>query len=187
MGIFNYFNASKIQGTIIGKPAEYFVLSRVGKGSSHNQLQNQFKAMLQDDTQVTNGDIVTIAGETYFVVAKRTTANNSTMCHLYKCNCIVDIVRIQKHYTGSNYDYDMEVPLFTGKPSFYEDITGKMQLFEIGLLATSTRRFLLPNIALKLLDRIKFNNEKMQVDAINTSSYPGLLMVQCSLDKRVTK
>lgn len=187
MGIVGYFNDRKSKGTIEGKRDEYFVLSRVGKGSSHFQLSNMFKAYLQNDTQAVDGDIVTIGSDAYFVVALRRSATGTVLCQLYKTNAVVDIVRIQRHYTNKMHDYDEEIPLYSNQVSMYEDINGKMQMYDIGLKSTSTRRFMLPILDIELLDRIKLNGELMQVDVINTSAFSGLISVQTSADTRTAQ
>jgi len=188
MGIEAYFKGSKILGTIIGKREEYLNLSRFSKGTSRAALNNVFKALLQSDTLASDGDIFVIDSVSYFVTAMRTSSTGTIMCQLQKTNATIDIFRVSKHYTGSTQDYLTEVEVSLAVPSFFEDITGRMIQYDAGLLKESTRRFLMPLLSqVKLSDRIRFNSEAMQIIAMNTSSYPGLLQVQTMVDSRVTR
>lgn len=187
MSVANYLTGRSVVGQVLGKDDETFVLSRVGRGSSQFQLNNVSKVLFQRDTAVVEGDVLVISDEHYFVVAGRTSATGASMGQLYKSNATVDISRIQKHMTGIVHDYDEAIPLYSNQVTMYEDINGKMQLYDAGLLATSTKRFLLPKLDIEKLDRITLNGEPMQIDVINTSKFPGFLSVQCSPDKRKVK
>ncbi len=167
---------------IKGKNDENVAISRSEKSNSQINYNFTVKLVVKRKTQIELGDFVTIDNEDYFVIGKI-----NTQVKLRRVNCTIDIVRITPHYTGTKKDYDFEEPLHSSITAFYEDVTGKQQMYDAGLLSTSTRRFLLPNISIKLLDRIKFNNDPMQVDSINNSSFPGLLWVQCRPDVRPIK
>lgn len=187
-GIEGYFRGTKVLGLIAGKSDEYFNITRTGNGSSRGQINNVFKALMQSDTKVVDGDIVTIGTEKYFVVAKRSSATGTTMCQLNKANCTVSIVEIKKHFDSKKAnDYDYEIPMHTDITAFYEDVSARMQMYDLGLISKSTRRFLVPVLPMKLTDRIKFNGENMLIEGINATSYPGSLWIQCSPDMRKTK
>lgn len=183
-----FFGDRKELCTVQGKSSEYLVFKRRGKTNGRNEDNFVFGVLLQDNSALANGDIVTSPdGIGYFCVSRRD-GYMSSKAQLQKVNATVDIVRVTKHFTGNVQDYLIEVPLVASVPAYYEDITGRMQQYDIGLKSTSTRRFMVPMLSqVKLLDRIKFNGEPMQIDGINTSTYQGLLWVQCSPDSRVTK
>lgn len=188
MSNFNFYLDRAEEYLIEGKSNELIFATRKGRTESVNAMNNHKMALLQDDTVITNGDLVTNVGSgvKYFVVGRQS-STDANGCQLQKVNATVDILRLQKHYTGSNYDYDTGLLLHSALPSYYEDVTGKMQQYDLGLKSTSTRRFLLPTLEIKLLDIIRFNSEYMQIDGINSSSYPGLLWVQCSPYNKVIK
>lgn len=168
-------------------PDEQWSITRVGRGKSSNSINYQFQALIPKNSKVVIGNLVSVTGEDYFVTTLEKSFVN-TVCQLRKTNATIDIVRVTKHYTATKVnDYDYEAPLFTSVTAFYEDVNAKLAMYDAGLLSTSTRRFLVPLLSVKLLDRIKHNNENLRVDGINTSSYPGLLWIQCSVDTRATK
>lgn len=173
--------------TIPGFSDEQWSITRVGRGKTQSSINNQFQALVPKNTKVTKGTVVTSDGEDYFVITLEKSFVN-TVCQLRKANAVIDIVRITKHFTGTVQDYLYEVPVSLTVPTFYEDITGKMQQYDQGILATSTRRFLMPmNSNVKLQDRIKFNSEIMQITALNSSLFPGFIQAQTMVDTRVTK
>lgn len=178
--------------TIPGFSDEQWSITRVGRGKTQTSINNQFQALVSKNTNVTKGAVVTSEGEGYFVITLEKSFVN-TVCQLRKTNATIDIVRVTKHFTLNSQglqvqDYLYEVPVSLCVPAFYEDITGKMQQYDQGILATSTRRFLIPmNSNVKLQDRIKFNSENMVITAINSSLFPGLLQIQTMVDSRVTR
>jgi len=186
--VFGYYRDRAEEYLVPSKTNELIVATRNRRGSSVTAMNNDRAGLMQDNTLFSNGDLCTnvTSGDTYFITAQQS-STNATSCMLKKTNTTIDIVRVTKHYTGANQDYLYEVPLFSSVTAFYEDVSGKMQQYDSGLLSTSTRRFLTPLLNYKLLDRVKFNNEPMQIDGINTSSYPGLMWIQCRPDTRVTK
>lgn len=188
MSIFDMYRDRAEEYSVPGKRNELLVTTRKGKGNTVSAINNDKSALMQDDTTYVNGDPCTNVntGETYFIVAYQR-STESTRCQLRKTNATIDIVRITQHYTGTKNDYDYEAPLYTNITVFFEDITGKMQQYDASLLSKATKRFLVPKLDIKLMDRIKINGINAQIEAINASSYPGLLSVQTSNDIRVTK
>jgi hypothetical protein len=167
-------------------PDEQWSITRVGRSKSTGSVNTRFEALVPKNTNVTNGAIVTIGGEGYFVTTLERSFIN-TVCQLRKANATIDIVRITPHFTGKVNDYDYEVPLFTDVTTFYEEITAKQQQYDMGLLAKTTRRFLVSMLNFATLDRIKLNGKLMQIDDISASKYPELYQVQTSNDTRPTK
>lgn len=188
MSIFDMYRDRAREFTVTNKANESMFLTRKGRGNTVSAINNDKSALMQDDTKLDNGDICIEVdnGDTYFVIAKQSSID-ANRCQLRKTNCTIDIVEIKKHFTGKVNDYDYEVPLHTSVTAFYEDVSARMQQYDMGLLSKSTRRFLVPVLDFKLTDRIKFNGEIMMVEGINATSYPGSLWVQCSPDTRKTK
>ena len=179
-----FFQNRKQLCTIQNKSNEYIVFKRVARSSSRFSENNIWHGLLQDITAITNGDIVTCGTDVYFVVAMRKSYLSNT-AQLYKTNCSPTVVRLVKHYTNGTYDYNTET-LVGATVALQEDITGKMQQFDAGLLPKTIKKFIV-KADVKLLDRIKLGGKNYQVDSINTTAYEGLLEVQCSEDTRVTK
>ena len=168
-------------------PDEQWSITRVGRGKTSASINNQFQALVPKNTNATTGNIVAIDGVAYFVLTLEKSFVN-TICQLRRTNATISIVSIEKHFTPTKVnDYDYELPMHDNVTSFYEDINGRMALYDIGLKATATRRFIVPVLPMKLTDRVKFNGENMLVEVINSSAYPGLLQIQCSPDNRKTK
>lgn len=183
----NFFLGERKLCTCPGKEDQYVLFSRVGKSAKRFYISNvQYGNMAKDSTWIP-GDMIFDGNDHHFLVAKRD-GYNVDRAEFYRQNCTVDITRPAKHFTGSNQDYYTETLVQLGIYSVFEDINGNMRQYDIGLLQTTTRRFLLSgNIPLQNLDRIKFRGEMMQVDYINTSDFYPFLYVQCSPDKRVVK
>lgn len=188
MSVFELYRDRAEEYSVQGKANEPIFTTRRGRGTSASVVNNDRSALMPHDTKYVNGDLCTKVsdGTTYFIVAQQF-SSDAVNCQLKKTNAVIDIVRIKKHFTGKVNDYDYEVPLFTKVTAFYEEISGKMQQFDMGLKQTSTKKFLVPKLDFALIDRIKINGQNAQIDVINESSYPGLLSVQTSVDTRSTK
>jgi len=189
MSTFDLYRDRSQEYSVTGKVNEYIATTRKGRGSSNSVVNNDRAGLIDGNTLFVNGDLCTNVsdGDKYFITAMQS-STDVVSCILKKTNATIDIVRVTKHYTGANQDYLYETSLYLAIPAFYEDTNTKMAMYDSGLLSTSTRRFLVPLSPLvKLLDRIKFNGEPMQIDGINTSTYQGMLWIQCSKDTRVTK
>ena len=188
MSIFDMYRDRAEEYSVPGKANELLVTTRKGRGNTVSAINNDRSALMQDDTTYANGDPCTNVntGDTYYIVAYQR-STDAKRCQLCKTNAIIDIVRVTPHYTGTKKDYDYEVPLHSSITAFFEDITGKMQQYDASLLAKATRRFLIPQLDIELMDRIKVNGHNTQIEAINASSYPGLLSVQTSNDVRPIK
>lgn len=189
MSVFELYRDRAQEYSVPTKSNELIFTTRKGRGTTVSAINNDKTGLMQDDTLFSNADLCTevVTGDTYYIVAKQS-STDATRCLLKKTNAVIDIVRVTKHFTASKVnDYDYEVPLHTSIPCFYEEISGRMMQYDAGLKATSTRRFLVPVMTFKLLDRIKINGNNAQIDVINESSYQGLLQVQTSVDLRNTK
>lgn len=183
----DYFQDKKKLCSIQDKPQETIVFKRISRSNSRFTQNYIFECLLQDDTKIVNGDTITDnEGHQYFAVARRDSYLSKT-AQLFKVNCSVSIVRLKKEFINGTFTGKyVEQQLHANIPSMYQDISGNARQYDPGILSTSTRKFILPKLAdIQLLDRIKFNGEKMQIDSINTSTYEGLLYIQCQPD--VTK
>lgn len=169
---------------VLGKADETIVFKRRGKSTTRFTENYIYESLLQNDTLIVNGDvIVRTGGDRLFVVSRRD-SYLSKIAQMQKINCTVDIVRLVDKYSGTIKVGQQEQSLFTNQPSVQTVITANMRLYDSGLLASTTRKFLLPNIGIQKLDRIKFNHDNFQVDAIDPMAYEGLLLVQTSQDTR---
>lgn len=187
--VFELYRDRAQEYSVAGKANELIFATRKGRGTTVSSINNDKAGLMQDNTLFSNADLCTevSSGDTYYIVAKQS-STDATRCLLKKTNATIDIVRITRHFTASKVnDYDYEVPLYTAIPCFYEEISGRMMQYDAGLKATSTRRFLVPKLDFRLLDRIKINGNNACIDVINESSYPGLLSVQTSADTRPYK
>jgi len=187
MSVFAMYIDRAEEFYIEGKGNELIATTRKGRSVSVSSINNDKFGLLQDNSNISNGDLVTNikTGIKYFVIGKQR-STDAVQVQLSKCNATVDIVRLAKQYINGNYTgHSIEQLLHSNVPAIYQDITGKMQQFDSGLLSTSTRRFILPGLSdVMLLDRIKLNSDNGQVDVINTSMYENLHYIQISSDKR---
>lgn len=184
----DFFQDRKQLAQVQNKSDEYIVLKRASRSTTRFAENNIYEALLQENTSIVNGDIIEVNNNSYFVVARRDSVFAKS-ARLYKINCTVTIVRLVKEFINGNFTGKyIEQSLYTDIPSLYQDVNGKMQLLEPGLLSTTTRKFIIPKLTnVQLLDMIKFNNENMQIDVINQTEFDGLYTIQCQPDKRVTK
>lgn len=189
MSIFWSFKDKLEEYTVSGKSNELLALTRRGRSQSASVMNNNKQALLQDDTKITTGDLVTNVktGVQYLIQAKQssTDANYAQLC---KVNCTVDIQRLAKHYTNGNFDYYTVANTMLDVPASYKEVTGKMQQFDLGLKSDTTIEFIMQITDVKLNDRIVFNGNNLIITVVNTSKYEGLYSIQCKPDDgRVVK
>lgn len=183
--MINFFANQKKQVMVKGKGLESVVLGKSGRGNSIFKVNHVFTAMLGDNSEIVDGDILLDGEDNYFVVAVRI-APRASQAQLYKANGSIDVARIIKYFEGGTQKGFTEDPVVR-IPTLHETITATIKQFDVGLLPNTVKRFLIADYGLQLLDRFKFGAEKYQVDAIDDSKFPGFLSIQCSIDKRVTK
>lgn len=186
--MINFFTNQKRQVVVQGKGQESIFLTRQGRSSSLFKLNNVFMGLLEDNSQIDSGDIIIDNKDKYLVVGIRHTYRTSQV-QLYKANAEIEIVRIAKHFTKGTHDGFVEEPV-TILPSFHQTITANMKQFDAGLLPNTVRRFYVPCCDIQLLDRIKIEDNKYQVNVVDDTGRTGstgLLSIQCSLDKRIVK
>lgn len=186
MGLLSFF--PKVQAIVKDKGTEYVSISRVSKSITTKTINSTSNVLLQDNSIITNGDLLEINGDSYFVTAKRESIVN-TVCQLQKVNCSISIVRLEKQYspTGAFTGKYVEQLLYSDVPALYTDVSARMILLDPGMLASTTREFILPKLAgIQLLDRIKLGTDIGQIDSINSTKYENLWTIQTSIDKRGT-
>ncbi len=169
--------------TISGKNSEYIVFTRIGKTTSVWANNYEYKGLLNDNTALEPGDLVSVGTDKYLTKYVRDTYF-SKQAQLALTNAVVNVVRPTKQFVGGSFTGYTEVSVESSVPALQETITGKMQMLEPGLLSTTVKRFLMQDIGIVLLDRIKLGSENYQVDVFDNTSFPGLISVQCSVDKR---
>lgn len=182
----DFFCDRKVICKINGKPDEKIVFKRRGKTNTRFNDNYIFECVLQDNTSLTNGDIIIDdTGVCYFVIARRD-GYLSKIAQMQKTNSSVIICKLVDKFVGTVNKGKTEQLLYSNVPVFYEDISGNMRLYDSGLLPTTTKRILMHNSNVVSLDyRIKLNGSNYKINDINTSKYPGLLYIQVEIDNRV--
>ena len=172
------WKTSKVEG----KPDEPIVLTRVEKSNLQSNYNWVRKGVVKRKTTRDFGDIVKIDNNKYFVVGKQ-----ATEVKLIEANTTISIQKLTPQYiNGVNTNKFIPTNLYTNIPTFYEDISGNMRLYDQGLLPTSVKKFIVESHAdIKLTQRIKLGDKNFQINDINTTRYPGLLFVQVENDTRV--
>jgi hypothetical protein len=184
--MFDFFNGQKTLVTIDGKQGEGIVFTRAGRSTTRFALNNVYKGLLQEDTQLVDGDIVNDGENKFFVVASRK-SYRSNQAQLYKANCTVNIARLAKNYVNGTLVGMTDTVVVNDVPALQETVTANMKVFDAGLLPNTVKKLLVPKVAVQLQDTVKIGSESFQVEAINDTDYPGLLYLQCSVAKKVAK
>lgn len=167
---------------------EYVLFTRIGRGVKRFPVNNMAWGLLDSDSKLETGDICTrdSNNQTMFLVAK-SNSKQGDKGEFYITNCKVKISHMVKQY--DEYDNEIgneEQVVYEDLDCVYEDISAHMYLYSYGLLATTTKRFILPpNTDVKLLDRITLNGHNVKVDNINVYDFAPFLYVQCSEDDRL--
>ena len=188
--MFAMFNRFKTPISIIGKAPEKAVFSRVGKTGSSNFKSNfVFSCLLQENTQLENGDIFTAKTgiqkrESTFLVISVRRADESVQATVYRCNGTADIYRATPQYDEFDQVVDSTLEKVGSIPVNHTTINAQMRLLNAGLLPSTTKEFRMPKCDIKEMDRIVLDNQNYCVDAIDTTKFDGLLAVQTSNDNR---
>lgn len=178
--------------TVKGKDSEKIVFKRASK-SYGSYLENfMFSALLDDETKLVNGDIVNRPkdGKTYYMVARRK-GSFSEIGKLVQCNCNITITRHGKKYDGNEF-VGYEDQVIEVVDSSYKEVSGKMKLYDAGLLPKTTITFIVPIGDIQLKDRViftdQFEKDKEQatryvIDRIDLTTNDGFYTLQCSIDE----
>ena len=201
MSLYDYFRSRAMTCDVHNKSAEKIIIGQASRSEADWKFNNTVKCLFPPNTACVVGDMVTANGSNFFITAMYKSADSTIEGKMIRSNASIDIVRPTEQYNdaGSMIGYT-EVAIVTGEPTVYEAVTGKMQQFDAGLLSGTIAKFYLPfpgvyvdsfvsfttvyGNVVQLLDRIKLNNVNYCIDAMNTASTPGMVLLQCSQDKR---
>lgn len=182
--VFNYYRRLAHKFTCVGKADELIHAVRRGRTESSQTMNNVLEANFQDNTSYSNGDLVTdTTTNTKYLIVGRQNSNDACYGQLRKINATLVVQRLSKHFTGKQFDgYYTVSKEIKDVASSYRDITGKMQQWDQGLLASTTIQFVTQMIDVELTDRIVFNGGFFIVNYIDSTKYEGLYAIQCSPD-----
>lgn len=195
-----YFKKYEETLEIAGKEPEKAVLTRSSRTASSNFKENfVYKALLEDQSCIENGDIATcvlnslrkgIREKTFLVVAVRH-SDYSSQAILYECNGIAEVWRPTEVYNEDEDLIGYEVEKVAEVPTNHVTVNDHMRLLDPGLLPTATKEFRVPKCDIKEMDRIilrdmdgVYSDVMFCIDAIDRTKFPGLLAVQTSNDNR---
>ena len=187
MSTFNFFIDRAESYSVAGKSNELIFCTRKGRSETASSMNNERIALLQDNTSITNADLVTnITTNISYLVVGRESSNEANHAQLRKINATGVIVRIIAKYVNGTKVGDQEQSLFSNVPLSEATVSGNAKLYDAGILQNTVKKFIMQNLEIKLLDRIKVNGNNYQIDAVDNTKYEGLLEVQCSIDNRKT-
>ena len=180
-----FFGSRAVECTVAGKDNEKIVFKRVSKSYGAYLENYVYSGLLQDDTKLVNGDVVENDGKTFFLVARRSSFF-SEIGKLIRCNAVCSLIRKVKQYSGHDFiGYKDEST--EGVKCNYRSISGKMSLYDPGLLPTTTLKLIIPKLTVQLHDRVKLNEKVYCIDYIDDVTNDGVLTLQCSPDNGSSK
>lgn len=182
------FNAQLTLCTISGKADEEIAFIRGGRSTGQFALNYFFAGLLQDDTAITPGDVVNDGTDNYLIVSVQHSIR-AVKAFLYKTNASVQISDLTTKFVNNKPSgYYTETITLSGVPAVHDTVSAQLKLYDPGLLPSTVKRVLITNsYPAKILDRITIGTGHYQVDAVDDTKSPGLLWLQCSLDKRIVK
>lgn len=187
MSIFAMFGDRASRVRVNGKREENAVIMRRGKTINPQVIQYERMCALQDDTVFESGDLMESDAERYYIVAKQVSQMGAVQAHLRVVNTEVEIVRLESVYDEmGNETGEREVMLFDAIPSVQYTVSAAMKLYDAGLLPETVKKYILPEIDIRLQDRIKVDGNCYEVTGVNNDKYSNILEVQCRLDTRKT-
>jgi len=187
MAVYNYFKKDATICAVSGKTNELIVIGRASRSEQDWKFNNSFKCLFPPDTKFAVGDCIITDTNKYFITAMYRSKDNDIEGKMTKSNATINVVRLIKLYNASGvFTGYSSTPtaIATSVSAVHETVTGKMQQFDAGLLSTTIAKLTVGNIGVALLDRVVMNTISYQVDSINETAIPGLVVIQCSLDKR---
>lgn len=172
---------------IEGKGSERWVVNRLDSLNNTYKANYMYKGLIPNTSAVACGDIVHYRDNDFLVISKTRSVTGTQQVQIQKVNCYVNVVRFRKEYIeGTATGKYVRDILKENVPAVFKDITTKMHVYDIGLLQTTTRKFILPKIkTLKLLDTVEFEDMYCQVDMVNETETEGYYTLQTQKDKRV--
>lgn len=176
----DFFPDRKVLCSIKGKSSEYMVFKRKGKSNSRFTENYLYEVLLDDATALVCGDLVTdTSTNDYFVISRRN-GYFSKIAQLQRTNCTIDVYSV----TGSLSSGYKSSSVSTDNPCAQSTVTASMRQYDAGLLDTTVKKLILPQITLALNHRIVLNSKKYCVTAIDDGTYEGLYVVQVKDDTR---
>jgi hypothetical protein len=171
---------------ISGKSNEVIVFKRRGKSNSRFTDNSIYDGLLQDDTQIANGDIVTESDDKYLTIARRN-GYMSKIAQFEKTNCVASIYTISANYVGTVKTGDKETLVVSSVPVVQTSVTANMHMYDAGLLPDTIKKLLIPHVTIGLDYRVKIDGKNYWVTSVDSNEYEGLYLVQVKSDNRVTK
>lgn len=187
MSLFSMFGDRSTRVRVEGKREESAVIMRRGKTINPQVIQNERMCALQDDTVFESGDLMESDTERYYIVAKQVSQMGAVQAHLRRVNTELTIVRLESMYDDAGNEYgEREGVLYESLPSVQYTVSANMKLYDAGLLPDTVKKYILPDIDVKLQDRIKVDGNNYEVIGINNDKYFNILEIQCRVDTRKT-
>lgn len=155
--MFEPINALRSQwknSRVQGKSDEPIVVVRAEKSNTQMNYNLVRKGIIKRNSSRELGDTIDVEGIKYFVVGKQ-----STELKLMEQNAHINIVKLVSKYVGSNKVGDQEQSVSTNVPTVQYDVSGNMKLYDLGLLSTTIKKFILPICDIQVNYRIKFSGK----------------------------
>ena len=186
--MFAKFNRYKKPIYIKDKPPEQVVLIRQSRSQSSNFKNNfVYSALLQEDTQLQNGDLFEMdlyGNATFFLVVAVRKTKDSIQATIYQCNGLAMIYRPVEVHDDYDNLVSKEWKRVACVHTNHMIINDYLRQLVPGVLPAVTKEFRMQKCDVQLLDRIIIDGEKFVVDAIDNTKFDGLLAVQTSVDNR---
>ena len=185
--MYRLFKDRTREVTIEGKPSERWVVNRLDSLNSAYKANYMYKGLIPSNSNAECGDVVTCGSDRFFIISKARSVTGTLQVQMQKVNCTVNVVRVRKEFiNGTATGKYIRDVLKENVPAVFRDVTTKMRQYDVGLLQTTNRKFIIPKMPnLKLIDTIEFQDMYCQVDMINESETEGLYTLQTQKDKRV--
>lgn len=190
-----FFNRFRVPVRIDGKPTEKMAFTRQGRSGGSNFKSNfVWTAMLDDNTRLQNGDIITAKprgcrSEMRMMVVSVRYSALSNQATVYQCNGVAKIYRNVEEYDEFDNLVSNNAKHIADVDTNHVTVNIAMRHLDAGLLPSTTKEFRLPICDIQLMDRIVLEvNGKAEgnfcVDAIDKTKFEGMLAVQTSFDNR---
>lgn len=185
--MYSMFRDRMTEVEILGKGFERWVVNRLDSLNNTYKANYMYKGLVPNNSVASCGDIIHYRDNDFLIISKTRSVTGTQQVQMQRVNCYINVVRFRKEYIdGTATGKYIRDVLKEEVPAVFKDVTTKMHIYDIGLLQTTTRKFILPKIAtLKLLDTIEFEDMYCQVDMINETETEGYFTLQTQKDKRV--
>ena len=187
MGYISAFLKTWGQSCTINRvPAVQTYVSMERAGGGRNPLAAAWRGVVLADDALSAGESITVGGADYLVTSVHPdSASGESEFTAIEANSRVDV----KRYTETVDEWGNIVRVWSdialAVRAHGEAVTAALRQYDPGLLDSTRYVFLLPaSCGVALLDRIVWNGQNWQVNAIDLLSMPGLARVQCGEDVR---